>query len=58
MLNEAHASDAQHGMLLRDLLARAPATRAAAPAKAELLTGTEAASSGAVRRIVLMAGSA
>jgi hypothetical protein len=28
------------------------------PAKAELLTGTEAASSGSVRRIVLIAGNA
>jgi hypothetical protein len=60
MLNEAHASDAQRYMLLRDLLARArhEGCGGRAAAKVELLTGTEAASSGPVRRMVLIAGNA
>jgi hypothetical protein len=54
MLNEAHVSDARRYMLLRDLLARARHEGCGGQAaKAELLTGTEAASSGALRRIVL-----
>ena len=54
MLNEAHATDAQRYMLLRDLLARARHEGCGGrAAKAELLTGAEAASSGPVRRIVL-----
>jgi hypothetical protein len=51
MLNEAHASDAQRDMRLRDLLAHARhegcGRRAA---KAEVLTGIEGASSRPVRR--------
>jgi hypothetical protein len=59
MLNEAHASDAQRYMLLRDLLARMRHECCGGrPAKAELLTGSEAASSGPVQRIVLRGGGA
>jgi hypothetical protein len=46
-------------MLLRDLLARARHEGCGGrAAKAELVTGTEAAFSGSVRRIVLIAGNA
>ena len=55
MLNETHASDAQRGMRLRDLLARARHEGCGGrAAKAELLTGVEDASSRPVRRIVLL----
>jgi hypothetical protein len=53
ILNEAHATDAQRYMLLRDLLARAHEGCGGRAAMAELLTGAEAVSSGPVRRIVL-----
>jgi hypothetical protein len=54
MLNEAHVSDAQRYLRLRDLLARARQESCGGrAAKAELLTGTEAANSGPVRRIGL-----
>ena len=55
MLDEAHACAALGRLLLRDLLARARHDGCGGrAAKAELLTGTEAASSRPVRRIVLM----
>jgi hypothetical protein len=53
MLNEAHASDAQRYMLLRDLLARARHEGCGGrAAKAELLIGVEGVSSRPVRWIV------
>ncbi len=57
MLNESHASDAQRGMLLRDLLRRARHGGCGGWAgKAELLTGVDGVSSRPVRRIVLRGG--
>jgi len=57
MLNEAHASDRQRGMLLRDLLARARHEGCGGrTAKAELVSNSEGVSSLPVRRIVLRGG--
>jgi hypothetical protein len=54
ILNEAHATNVQRGMLLRDLLAQARHEGCGGRvAKAELLTGVEGVSSRPVRRIVL-----
>jgi len=56
-LNEVHTSEAQRRMLLRDLLARARHEGCGGQAaKAELLSGSEGASSRWVRRILLRAG--
>jgi hypothetical protein len=55
MLNEAHTSDRRRRMALSLFLARMQHEGCGGlPARAELLTGLEAASSGPVRRIVLL----
>jgi hypothetical protein len=57
MLNEAHACAAQQNMRLRDFIARVRHEGCGGrAAKAELVTGTESASSRPVRRIVLRGG--
>ena len=57
MLNEAHATGGQRRMLLRDFLERARHEGCGGrAARAELLTGTDGASSRPVRRIVLRGG--
>jgi hypothetical protein len=54
MFNEAHANDAQRGMLIRDILDKMRHDGCGGRAgKAELLTGIEGVSSRPVRRIVL-----
>jgi hypothetical protein len=54
-LNEAHTSDRRRQMALSLFLARMRHEGCGGlPARAELLTGLEAASSGPVRRIVLL----
>jgi hypothetical protein len=54
MLNEAHATPGQRNLRLRDFIARARHEGCGGrAAKAEVLSGTEAASSGPGRRIVL-----
>jgi hypothetical protein len=54
MLNEAHMTAGQRNLRLRDFLARARHEGCGGrAARAELLTGTEGASSRPVRRIVL-----
>jgi hypothetical protein len=57
MFNEAHASAAQRGMLIRDILDKMRHDGCGGLAgKAELLTGIEGVSSGPVRRIVVRTG--
>jgi hypothetical protein len=57
VFNEAHASAAQRGMLLRDILDKMWHDGCGGRAgKAELITGIEGASSRPVRRIVLREG--
>ena len=57
LLNETHISEAQRRTRLRDFLARARHEGCGGrAAKTELLTGTEAASGGPLRRIVLRDG--
>jgi hypothetical protein len=55
MVNEAHVTAAQRGLTLRNFLARARHEGCGGrAAKAVLLTGVESASSGPVRKIVLL----
>ena len=57
MHNEAHMTPHQRGIVLRVLLSRMRHDGCGGrPARAELMTAVESASSGPVRRIVLMSG--